>query len=133
MKRSWSIGLFIATLAASGGLSAQTPSSAAPAPAAPPARLSPPERFKQIDVNHDGKVTLEEFRAARAKELKDAAKTGNSTGAGAQGAPEPSTDETFRLIDVNHDGYITVDEFTNYFTALFRKRDAASSSGGTPK
>lgn len=129
MNRSTPWLVLFALLGAGTLVLAQSPAGASTAPAAPPVRVPPAERFKQIDANHDGKVTLEEFRVAREKEIKEATKAGTG-GATPNGKPEVSPEDTFRRIDTNGDGYITQDEFVKYFDAMFRARPSVAV---TPK
>lgn len=119
----------VVALAMGGGLSALAADNADNAPAARPRMLPPAERFKQIDANHDGKVTLEEFRIAREKELREMARNGGSPVQ--SGRASLSVEETFKRIDTNGDGYITVDEFTKYFAAMFRRASGGQNGAGT--
>ncbi|MDB5097154.1 MAG: EF-hand domain pair [Cyanobacteria bacterium RYN_339] len=67
--------------------------SAAPAQAA--ARFKPGPSFAEVDLNHDGFVTLDEFQAslaAKPKMLK-------------------SADRLFKKMDANHDGRVDKQEF----------------------
>ncbi len=49
--------------------------------------------MKRLDTNHDGKISLEEWKAAP-RNQKDPARA----------------EEMFKKIDTNHDGFITLDE-----------------------
>ena len=56
-------------------------------------RRSPEEIMKELDTNHDGKISLEEWMA------------------GPRGKRDPArAEEMFKKIDTNHDGFITLDE-----------------------
>lgn len=54
---------------------------------------NPQKHFARMDSNHDGRITLDEFRA----HAKNPAKA----------------DKRFRKLDANGDGALTADEFVN--------------------
>jgi Ca2+-binding EF-hand superfamily protein len=57
------------------------------------ARRSPEEILKKLDTNHDGKISLDEWKASP-RSRKDPARA----------------QEMFNKLDANHDGFITLDE-----------------------
>lgn len=63
------------------------------------------ERFVEMDTNHDGKVTIEEFKAA----------------------PMPNREarlqRIFKKLDTNNDGVLTADELAARGEAKFKKLD----------
>lgn len=65
-------------------------------------RQSAEERFKQLDANGDGKVSLQEYLAAKPP--------GGGNGPGGNATAEDRT-ARFRKMDTNGDGYLTLDEY----------------------
>lgn len=80
--------------------------------------------FEQMDANRDGKVTLEEFKAAQAKMAQDRFKRldGDDNGAVSQ---DEYTGAAKRLSDVNPDLAAKMKKFIPDFTAM--DKDATGS------
>lgn len=62
------------------------------------------ERFQKADLDHDGRLSLDEFRAAREKRMES----------------------QFRKADVNSDGYVSQDEMRQ---AMKQRRQARHARG----
>jgi len=71
--------------------------------------------FARMDANHDGKITQAEMEAARAK--REAAGKGPPNGGGGRGAG------FFARFDTNHDGAITKAEMAAATEARFKMAD----------
>lgn len=97
-------------------------------------RMDPAARFKELDKNNDGKLSLEEFSAMTAGRAGGAAAGGGGGGAGgaaagAAGAPAAmSMADRFKAADTNKDGALTAEELTAYMQSM---RGAGRSGGGT--
>ena len=88
-------------------------------------------RFKQLDKNGDGKLTLEELTAGFSSIPLGRRSVGNDMGAGEP--PEKanqsamSVGEFLKAADTNNDGVLSVHEFTSM---VERIRESARSAGG---
>ena len=93
-------------------------------------RVDPAERFKELDKNTDGKLSLEEMTAAMA---------GRAGGADREGAPAnpPSAQgatqavpmaERFKAADADKDGSLSATEFTAMMQSM-RQSGGRSASG----
>jgi len=78
--------------------------SPAPADDPPKKRQSIEDVFKKLDKNHDGKVTLDEFRAFPGIKNKDAAA------------------KAFDAADANGDGWLSLDEFRDWAEKMSERR-----------
>jgi Ca2+-binding EF-hand superfamily protein len=67
-----------------------------PAPIGEKTRMTPEQRFNKLDSNHDGTLTLDEFKAGRLGQ-RDPAKA----------------EEVFNRMDKKHNGKVTLDEYTS--------------------
>jgi len=73
------------------------------------------EVFSKMDTNGDGKVSPDEMKAAKEKREKMMGKSG--------GHEMMSVTETMKIMDLNGDGYITEDEFVTASKTKFDKMD----------
>ena len=105
--------------------------------------MDPAARFKMLDKNGDGKVTLEEYQAG-AMRGPGGGQGGSPQGGPQAGGPPPggppgggmmrmSPEERFKMMDANHDGVLTQQEFTD---AMQRMREMMQQrmggAGGPP-
>lgn len=88
--------------------------------------------FAEYDLNHDGKITRDEFNTATAQRFAEAA--GGSKAMNAQQFAAFRTrslhqhaDQSFRRADWNGDGKLSLDEFANPIRASFERADRQSS------
>jgi len=65
------------------------------------AKQSVEDRFKEMDADSDGKVSLDEFKAYYKKHLKDQSKLDKAM---------EHAEKRFKVIDTNNDGFISLEE-----------------------
>ena len=89
----------------------------APGQESPPSKPPAPEEFTQIDTDHDGRISPEEYSASpraaaeRAAAGKRDGAAGNTGGFGlANNEGREDRSSFFRKLDKNDDGYVTEDE-----------------------
>ena len=91
------------------------------------------QRFlSEYDLNHDGKVTRDEFNKATAQHFAEAAHGGKFMSPQQYTALRTRTlhqhaDQSFRRADWNADGKLSFDEFANPIRASFARADKRSS------
>lgn len=78
--------------------------------------------FAQIDSNHDGKLTADEFAARQRAPMGRGPGAGMGAGKGAGMAAGPGAMPAFADFDLNKDGKISEDEFNEARTARITKR-----------
>lgn len=88
----------------------------APPAGGPPggARMDPAERFKMLDKNNDGKLSMEEFSAMQMR----AGGSGGPPGAAGNAPPATSAADRFKAMDKSNDGSISLEEFTQGMQAM---------------
>jgi len=87
-------------------------------------RTDPATRFKELDKNSDGKLSLDELSSAQFG--RPAANSDSSSSAG---APAVSIADHFKTADANADGSLSVEEFTAMMQSM-RSGGGGKSSGG---
>ena len=87
-------------------------------------RTDPATRFKELDKNADGKLSLDELSSAQFG--RPAANSGSSS---SSGAPAVSIADHFKTADTNADGSLSVDEFTAMMQSM-RSGGGGKSGGG---
>ena len=87
-------------------------------------RTDPAARFKELDKNGDGKLSLDELSSAQFGRPAD-----NSGSSSSSGAPAVSIADHFKAADTNADGSLSVDEFTAMMQSM-RSGGGGKSSGG---
>ena len=88
-------------------------------------RIDPAARFKELDKNADGKLSLDELTSAQFG--RPAANSGSSS---SSGAPAVSIADHFKTADTNADGSLSVDEFTAMMQSM-RSGGGGKSGGGS--
>lgn len=78
--------------------------------------------FVEIDIDKDGRVSLEEYEIFMRDAFKKLDKDGNGRLTRAE-TVEVLTDEQFDFLDKNKDGEIELDEFIVQVTAEFKRQD----------
>jgi len=82
------------------------------------------DRFRDLDLNHDGRVSRDEWHGARAVfEALDGNRDGVLTRAEAEGSGWSGERDEFASVDVNRDGAISMDEW-HWNQAAFRRLDS---------
>ena len=124
----------LATLPMSALLSAQVAPTAPPAamvPGAPGAPEAKPTRFDEIDTNHDGFISRDEFLASEKKRFEefDANHDGKIDAKEIASSPplmERNLRTAERMVkqwDANSDGIVTADEYKKNAEDRFQKQD----------
>jgi len=73
-------------------------------------RMRSAERFKQMDADADGKVSLEEFKAFHKKRLEARKEKMGDKWDEEKAAKMPSAEDIFKKMDADEDGQLTQEE-----------------------
>ena len=87
--------------------------------------------FKKIDTNNDGKITLDELKAAYEKRAANHASKTSKTGKTAV-SPDALAEKRFKKMDANGDGNVTLEEFTASHASHHHQSKTPAASNAKP-
>ena len=126
-----SLSAAILMLSTSLVLAQNTPPAGGPSGGQGERRMGPTERFKELDKNADGKLSLEEMTAAMAGRVGGTGREGApaSNPPSAQGAAQAvPMAERFKAADADKDGSLSATEFTAMMQSM--RQSGGRSAGG---
>lgn len=118
----------VLVLGATIALAQTPPAGGAPANGPSGNRMDPAARFKELDKNSDGKLSLEELSSAQFGRAGANAST-PAAGAGDSGAAAVAIADRFKTADANKDGSLSMEEFTAMIQSM-RSGGGGMGAGG---
>lgn len=99
-------------------------------------RTDPAVRFKELDKNNDGKLSLDELSSAQFGRTNT--NSGSTSTDASSGTPAVSVADHFKTADANSDGALSVEEFTSLMKTMHTSgsgksggKSSGKSSGGS--
>lgn len=96
-------------------------------------RTDPAVRFKELDKNNDGKLSLDELSVAQFGRTNT--NSGSTSADASGGTPAVSLADHFKTSDANSDGSLSVEEFTSLMKTMHTSGNGKSGgkSSGSSK